>query len=227
MTAAAGIAGLAAALGGWSPAATRAAEATDGLADSVAERLFARDLLAPITAPVILDYAYASEGQGASRREPIHMEVRRLAADGQKEVWFDMFEGAARRSFGPVPASRQNPLVLVFLQRDANGMERATGGSQHYFRNRIREAMRGPAEIDTVPIELPGRRLVATRLTNRPFVDDPRIAQFPLFRDKAYEFVVAAELPGGLYKLATTVPAGGALAAPIVESFTFEGTREP
>jgi len=56
----------------------------------------------------------------------------------------------------------------------------------------------------------------------RPFAHDPNIERFPKFKDKAYEFVVAEGVPGGLYRIAarTPDPADGHLI--LEESVTFE-----
>ena len=117
-----------------------------------------------------------------------------------------MFEGANRREFGPMAAQEQNPLVIVLLQRDVNQMANLTGGTANYFQKQIRKAFNAEAESEPVEMELGGRKLPGTRLVIRPFHDDPNIGRFPQFRDKAYEFVVADGVPGGLYQLSSRVP---------------------
>jgi hypothetical protein len=132
-----------------------------------------------------------------------------------------MFEGKDARRFGPVQMTSQNPLVLVFLQRDVAEMENLTGGSQHYFRNRIRAAFMDPAEVERIELDYAGRKVPATRILMRPFVDDPQIAHFPQFRDKVYEFVVAEDVPGGIWRLATRVPDPSSGELILEESMTF------
>ena len=60
----------------------------------------------------------------------IDLDVREIAADGAKSVFVDMFDGRqpACRS-GRSPRVDQNPLVLVFLQRDVTQMANLTGGA--------------------------------------------------------------------------------------------------
>ena len=43
-----------------------------------------------------------------------------------------------------------------------------------YFHNRIRHAFREGAEVDEVPFESEARQLTATRVTIRPFENDPK-----------------------------------------------------
>jgi hypothetical protein len=194
-------------------------------AETVAQRVFDAGLLAGLHQPAVFRYRYEMQGQGI---EPpfashIEMDVRTVAADGAKSVFFDMFEGANRRKLGPMVAQEQNPLVLVLLQRDVNQMANLTGGTAGYFQKQIRKAFNDTAESESVEVALGERKLPGTRLVIRPFHDDPNIGRFPQFKDKAYEFVVADGVPGGLYRLSSRVadPKDGHLI--LEESVTFEG----
>lgn len=192
-------------------------------ADTVADKVFGPGLLAGVTAPAVFRYRY--ELRGVTMSEPyasrVVMDVREVGADGGKKVWFDMFEGQNRREFGPTAAKEQNPLVIMFLQRDVEAMRNLTGGSAGYFQQGIRRSFSEPAEVAPVEVEFDGRKVPATRVVIHPFRADPSIARFPKFRDKAYEFVVAPEVPGGLYRIASSTPApeGGTV---LEESMTFE-----
>ena len=177
-------------------------------AETVTGRVFDAGLMADVRQPTVLRYRYELHGQDI---EPpftgqVEMDVREVAADGQKSVFFDMFEGPNRRQFGPMAANAQNPLVIVFLQRDVSQMANLTGGAAGYFQQQIRKAFNQPAEAEPVEVELDGRKVQGTRLVIRPFRDDPNVARFPKFKDKAYEFVVADGVPGGLYRVASRVP---------------------
>lgn len=177
-------------------------------ADTVAQRVFEANLLADVHQPAVLRYRYEMQGKGIEPPYASHieMDVRTVATDGAKSVFFDMFDGANRRQFGPMAAQEQNPLVIVLLQRDVTQMANLTGGAAGYFQQRIRQSFNEPAESEPVEVDLGGRKLPGTRLVIRPFHDDPKIARFPQFRDKAYEFVVADGVPGGLYQLSSRVP---------------------
>lgn len=196
-------------------------------AESVTSAVFEPGRFAGITSPVVLRYRFEIQGQGieAPRPSPVRVEVRRVAADGGKEVWLDLFEGPQQRHFGPVAAREQNPLVITFLQMDVNEMGRLTGGASGYFQQQIRRAFNEPAETEAVTIELDGRSLPATRLTLRPFQHDPAIDRFPAFRDKAYVFTVADGIPGGVWQLVTRVPDPASGALILEKSLTFEGVE--
>lgn len=177
-----------------------------GHAASVTEVVFDANLMSPVTTPGTFRYRY--ELKGKTIPEPYigkaSMEVRAVAADGEKQVFFDLFEGESHREFGPISASEQNPLLLVFLQLDVNEMANLTGGAAGYFQQQVRKAFNDEAEIDTVAIEIGGKQVEAKRLRMRPFRNDPQIDRFPAFREKIYEFVVAEAVPGGLARIAAT-----------------------
>jgi hypothetical protein len=184
------------------------ASALSAHADTVTERVFDANLMSGLQQPAVLRYRYEMQGQGI---EPpfashIEMDVREVAADGGKSVFFDMFDGANRRHFGPMAAQEQNPLVIVLLQRDVTQMANLTGGAAVYFQQQIRRAFNEPAESGPVEVALGDRKLAGTRLVIRPFRTDPHLDRFPQFKDKAYEFVVAEGVPGGLYQLSSRVP---------------------
>jgi hypothetical protein len=205
-------------------AAAVVAAAPAGAADTVADKVFAADLLAKVTSPAVLRYRYEMSGATIDRPfdSVVRMDVREIGPDGAKKVWFEMFEGPNRRQFGPTAAREQNPLVIVFLQRDVTAMGNMTGGASGYFQQQIRRAFTKPAEVSAVEVELDGRKVQATRVVLRPFRDDPSIARFPQFKDKAYEFVVAPEVPGGVYRLGTSVPDPTGKVV-LAESVTFAG----
>jgi hypothetical protein len=150
------------------------------------------------------------------------MEIREVDSKGEKRVWFEMFEGKNHRSFGPMAAREQNPLVIVFLQRDVATMHNLTGGASGYFQQQIRRAFTKPAEVTSIEVDLDGRKLSATRVVIHPFRDDPMVERFPRFREKAYEFVVSAEVPGGIYRVGTETPGADGDKILIAESMTFE-----
>jgi hypothetical protein len=196
-------------------------------AETVAQHVFDAGPLADVQEPTAFRYRFEMQGETIQPAYHSHvdMDVREIDADGGKKVFFDMFEGANRRQFGPMAAKDQNPLVIVFLQRDVSQMGNLTGGSPNYFQQQVRKAFNDPAEVEAIEVPVGDRKIRATRLVIKPFRDDPNIARFPKFKDKAYEFVVADEVPGGIYRLAsrTTDPGDGHVI--LEESVTFEEVR--
>lgn len=193
-------------------------------AETITGSVFEPGFLAKLEAPATFRYRYQMAGTVLEQpyASQVLMKLREGAGEGQKAVYFDMFEGPSRRQFGPMEAREQNPLVIVFLQRDVVQMGRLTGGAAVYFQQQVRRAFNEPAETGAIEIELDGRKVAAKRLVIRPFAHDPNIARFPEFRDKAYEFVVAEEVPGGIYQIAARTPAAEGGTMLLEESVTFE-----
>ena len=110
--------------------------------------MFAAGLFSGVTQPTKLRSRYEMTGQGIDPPVASHidLEVREIGADGGKSVYVDMFEGANHRALGPIASKEQNPLILVFLQRDVNQMANLTGGAALSVRQPIRKACGEAAE---------------------------------------------------------------------------------
>ena len=196
-------------------------------AATVTEAVFGRALMEGVKQPTVFHYRYEMRGDGIDPPVvgPVEMDVREVKADGAKTVYFDMFSGNDRRQLGPMAAQEQNPLILLFLQRDVSEMAKLTGGAAGYFQQQIRRAFNGPAESAPLEITMGDSRLEGTKLVMRPFQSDPHLDQFPQFKDKMYEFVLADGVPGGLYQLVTRVPDAKDGHLILQESVTFEEAK--
>ena len=153
----------------------------------------------------MLHYRYEMRGQGIDPPLAGHvdMDVREVKADGAKSVYFDMFEGQDRRQFGPIASQEQNPLVLVLSPagRAADGQAHRRGGGA-ISSSRFAAPSTNAAEASRSRSTLGDRKAAGSAAWScGRSADDPHIDRFPQFRDKAYEFVVADGVPGGLYQL--------------------------
>ncbi len=150
------------------------------------------------------------------------LDVTAVQPDGRKRVAFRLFSGRNERRLEPGQGYRNNPLIVVFLQRDVEQMGRLTGGSPQYFRNRIREAFGrdGAVSAEPVTVAFRERRLEGTKVTVEPFARDPNLLRFPEYARKRYEFVLAPDIPGG------TRPAGVRTSAAPTSCSTARPSRE-
>lgn len=193
------------------------------------EAVFERQHLDNIVAPVTLRYRYERSGSLLGvKDDQAELVVTGIGADGRKQVEFRLFSGADARHIAPQQGYRNNPMIVAFLQRDVEQMGRLTGGSPHYFRNRIRAAFAIDAavraEAVTVPFE--GREVAGTEVTIEPFVNDPNLPRFRDFQYKRYEFVLAPAVPGGVYRLRAVTPNG--TAEPLLdEQLAYSGSSAP
>jgi hypothetical protein len=196
-------------------------------AETVADRVFGAGLLAGVTEPTVLRYRFDMSGKDVIPPYSRHIDVdiREVAPDGAKSVFVDTFEGAEHRAVGPIAAHDQNPLVLVFLQRDVAQMARLTGGAAGYFQQQVRRGFNDPAVSEPYEVVLGDRKLAGRRLVMQPFAHDPNIGRFPQFKDKSYEFIVAEDVPGGIYRMASSVPGPVDGQVILEEAVTFEEVR--
>ncbi len=189
------------------------------------EAVFGRQHLENVAAPTTLEYTFERSGvllpDLVDRAE---LAVLKIGPDGRKQVELRLYTGANARRVSPPQGYRNNPMIVLFLQRDVEQMSRMTGGSPNYFRNRIRAAFAEPAAVqaETVTFSHDGRPLEGTKVTVRPFVNDPQIPRYAEFQHKRYEFVLTPEIPGGVYSLRAVTPNG--TEGPLLEeSMTYEG----
>lgn len=205
--------------------AVAVAPAHAGDEEIATEAVFERQHLDNIEAPTTLRYSYERNGSLLGDLvDQARLVITAIAADGRKQVEFHLFSGADARHVAPQQGFRNNPMIVAFLQRDVEQMSRITGGSPHYFRNRIREAFTRAATVqaEAVTVAFEDRKLEGTKVTVRPFVHDPQLPRFPQFRDKQYEFLLAPEIPGGVYSLRALTPNG--TGEPLLdETMTFDG----
>lgn len=118
-------------------------------------------------------------------------------------------EGDSARPLGSFSTSTGNPLAMFFLERTVRTISEATGGGQTYIRNRIREALAGPGEVEEVTVSWQGREVPATRVTLAPFVNDPNRSRLGAFADLRLEVTVSQEVPGWYHSLSATTPGHG------------------
>jgi hypothetical protein len=192
------------------------------------EAVFGRQHLDNVTAPTTLRYTFRRVGTLLPKAEDdAALDVTAVQPDGRKRVAFRLFSGRNERRLEPGQGYRNNPLIVVFLQRDVEQMGRLTGGSPQYFRNRIREAFGrdGAVSAEPVTVAFRERRLEGTKVTVEPFARDPNLLRFPEYARKRYEFVLAPDIPGGVYSLRAVMPNGaGEEGEPLLdESMTYSG----
>lgn len=102
-----------------------------------------------------------------------------------------------------------NPLLMVFLEYAVRTLAQATGGSEFYFRNRMREALN-----DRLTAEDDGA------LVMRPFAEDANRGRMGDFADMVVRFELSESAPGML--VAMRAEAGPADAPAYREEIRYE-----
>jgi hypothetical protein len=187
--------------------------------------LFETPHLSNIVHPVTLDYHYELTGP-AGFADQVAVHIDQVHADGTKYVSFEFLTGARHAFFPAVDDFSGNPLLMVFLEHDVDGMRDQVGVAAAYFRTRIRTAFVDQAQMSDTSIQLDGKTVPAHRITLKPFAGDHRFDRLPTIQGKTYDFVLADQVPGQLAELGTETPADPAAGAPAwAERLTFTGEQ--
>lgn len=207
-------------------AAGAARAAGDGDYTPAQLALFDTPHLENVTKPATLAYDFRHRSSAVENYDDqVEMIVKAVRPDGAKDIDFRYLTGQRQRPYGTLEGFRGNPLIMLFLQRDVDQMAEKLGGGSGYLRNRIRFAFRDGAAVEETTVELGGKAMPATRVVIQPYADDTNGERLPFFEEKTYEFLLAPDVPGGLYRIRAFIPApsGG---SPVAEdSLTFRETK--
>ena len=172
-----------------------------------------------------LDYSYVREGP-AGFTDKIALHIRRINADGTKNVAFDYLTGERQVRFPELDNFQGNPLLMLTLERDVNDMKGQVGLATSYFRNKIREAFITKAAITQATFDFEGAAVPAQVITVRPFEGDQRLERIPSLQAKTYSFVLADAVPGMLAEISIGTPADIKMDAPAMnQRMTFTGVE--
>lgn len=126
------------------------------------------------------------------------------------------------RGLGRFPASVGNPIIMFFYESVLRDMAEATGGSPHYIRNRVKEALVQPGELDTAEAVIGGQTAQVRIIRLFPFRDDPNQDRMQGFGALELRVTVSDAVPGWYVSLIAEAP-GGEGDAPVYRSvLTFE-----
>lgn len=208
------------------PVAHAAGEAAGDEYSDAQVALFRTPHLDNVTQPMILEYEYRRDaGPDDTFVDTVKMTVTGIAPDGGKSASFEYLTGANVRPFDDVEDFRGNPLIMVFLEDDLRRMREKFGGGGVYMRNRIRHAFYESGQVQPVTFDVNGRAVNGTQITITPFVGDKNRQRLGEYEYKIYEFVVSPEVPGGVFRMRSTVPSSSAAEEPLVrDSLTYRGS---
>ena len=182
--------------------------------------VFIDDHLRDIPSNRVLNYDFESHVKGTDDvADTVRMTVTEVREDNTRNLSFDFLTGSRHIDFHDAEGYRgSNPIIIQFLERDIRDMSQATGGSIHYFRNRIRKSFTEP-QVRAIRISHDGKDMDAVEVVVTPFTRDPNVAKFERYAQKRYEFIMCDGVPGGLYRIHTLVPAGDEIQ--VEEQLTF------
>lgn len=131
------------------------------------------------------------------------------------------------RNLGAFPASVGNPIIMYFVETVVRDMAETAGGSPFYIRNRVKESLVQPAEINAQEATFQGQLVPATAVTLHPFRDDPNKEQMKGFGDLELVVVMSDEVPGWYQSLTARVPAPSGESAVYSSTLKFDRVGTP
>jgi hypothetical protein len=195
---------------------------------SVAEqRLFLANHLGNLPPDAVLRYAYSKSGTLESKREDtVKLTLSSGKTGSGRTVHVDYLTGDEKLELPVMEEANGNPVILFFLERDVQEMQRLTGGRSAYFRKRVRLALAEAAEVRPITFEFAGREVAGEEIVVHPYQDDPLRQRFQRLANKTYSFTLSDQVPGMLYRMQTFVrsPAGDAAPALIEETVSLVET---
>jgi hypothetical protein len=184
--------------------------------------IFFKDHLKGVSKGSRLDYGFKSKTGEESFTDKIEVKVTDIVSERKRDLEFNFLSGENHIDFSPAKAYTGNPVIIHFLERDISLMARDTGGSSGYFRNRIRDSFKHPAQISQVTFNYNGKDLTGTEVVVTPFIADPNADNLKLYIKKRYEFMLSDQVPGGVYRIRTQVPSDKGDQVLIDEDMTFQ-----
>ncbi len=114
--------------------------------------------------------------------------------------------GGKHRNLGSFPMSVGNPIIMYFVETIVRDMAESAGGSPFYIRNRVKDALVTPSEVQNGEAMYDGKTIRTKTVTLHPFVDDPNRDRMMGFGDLALSVTMSDEVPGWYHSLEANVP---------------------
>ena len=106
------------------------------------------------------------------------------------------WQGDRQRSLGVFPASVGNPMIMVFYESVVRDMAESAGGSPFYIRNRVKESLIRPTEVEQGTAVIDGQTVQTQIIRLHPFLNDPNIGRMRGFGTLEMRVTMSDAVPG-------------------------------
>jgi len=174
------------------------------------QMVFLDEHLGNVKASTTLSYLFVKQGSMEKGFTDAVEESVSVDARG-KTVRARFLSGLNSKDYAPIEAATSNPVILHFLERDLNEMQRLTTGQPNYFRKRIRLALAEGPEIKPVKFNWNGKMVDAKAVSVEPYMTDPMVhdpsrSAYKRYRGKRYTFIFSDAVPGKVVEMRFTIP---------------------
>jgi hypothetical protein len=108
----------------------------------------------------------------------------------------EFHQDGRHRALGQFPASVGNPIIMFFYESVVRDMAEAAGGSPFYIRNRVKEALVSPSDVEEGEAVLDGKTVPTRTVRLYPFRDDPNQDRMRGFGDLELRVTMSDAVPG-------------------------------
>lgn len=136
-------------------------------------------------------------------------QVALLISEGEKPLaQLEFRQDSKSRALGQFPASVGNPMIMFFYETVVRDMAESAGGSAFYIRNRVKEALVEPNDVETGEAVIKGQ-IVPTQIVRiHPFDGDPNRDRMQGFGDLTLTVTMSEAVPGWYVSLVAEAPVG-------------------
>lgn len=113
------------------------------------------------------------------------------------------------RGLGRFPASVGNPMIMFFYETVVRDMAETLGGSPSYIRNRVKESLIQPSDLQIGEAVFDGETIETRTVQILPFENDPNKARMFGFGDMVLTVTMSEAVPGWYVSLLAEVPGEG------------------
>ena len=174
------------------------------------QKVFLDDHLHGVAAPAVVRYRFSKTGTLERHFDDAVMLTIKPKGRAARTVEVSYLTGEHKVMLPVVEDAKANPVILYFLEQDVREMHRRLGGSENYFRRRIRLALAEAAQVRPLSVLVNGKQVAASEVVIRPYVDDPMTARLGPFVNKSYAFTLSDQVPGGVVQVRSRVDADAA-----------------
>ncbi|WP_146346675.1 hypothetical protein [Falsiphaeobacter marinintestinus] len=129
--------------------------------------------------------------------------------DGQATMaMLEFRQDDKHRVLGTFPASVGNPMIMYFYEAVVRDMAETTGGSPFYIRNRVKEALIKPSDLEQGEAQYEGRTVKTQIIRLFPFADDKNKERMKGFGDLELRVTMSEDVPGWYLSLVAEAAGG-------------------
>ena len=132
----------------------------------------------------------------AAARDSGEIGLRIEQAEDMERVRLEFRRDGKHRGMGSFPASVGNPMIMVFYESVVRDMAETAGGSPFYIRNRVKDALVQPSEVEPGTAMVNGTQVATKTIRMRPFEGDPNVERMRGFGALELSVTMSEAVPG-------------------------------